>query len=107
MIGEMRNRITVKRYSYTQDDGGGTSAVLASSFSLWAKVDDRTGSAQVIEGRNAWAYNYKIEVRYDKLNPVLQGDVIEYDSKQIKILYIQKNQEGKIFKLILGGNTID
>ena len=107
MIGKMRNKITVNRYTDTQDEGGGTTAVLSSSFSVWAKVSDRTGQAQSIEARNAWPYNYKIEVRYDRLNPVLQGDVIEYDGKQIKINYLQKNAEGKVFMLTLGGNTID
>lgn len=107
MIGEMRNRLIVNRYTYTKDAGGGTSPVLDITFKVWGKVDDRTGRAQVVENKFAWPYDYKILIRFDKLNPVLQGDIIEYDGKQIKITYVQKNKEGKVFLLTLGGSTID
>lgn len=107
MIGEMRNRITVKSFTYVKDAGGGTSPVLSSTFTIWAKVEDRTGSAQIIENKPVWNYDYKITIRFNKLRPVEQGSIVEIGTKKMKIQSLQNKQEGKNFYLILRCSTID
>jgi SPP1 family predicted phage head-tail adaptor len=107
MIGEMRNRVTVKKWTYAKDAGAGISAIANVSFTVWAKVENRTGQAQVIEGQPAWNYDYKITIRFDKLNPVTQQNTLEYDGKKLKIQALQNIDEGKNFYLVLRCSTID
>ncbi len=107
MIGEMRNHITIKQYTSTQDVGGGSQPVLANTYTVWAKVENRNGASQSTEGQVQWNYDYRITIRYDKLKAIKQNDQVEYDGKTLLINSLQIQDEGKKSYLILRCSTLD
>lgn len=107
MIGEMRNHITIKQYTSTQDAAGGSQSVLANTYSVWAKVENRNGSTQTTNAQTQWNYDYKITIRYDKLKNIKQNDQAEYDGKTLLINSLQIQDEGKKSLLVLRCSTLD
>lgn len=107
MIGEMRNHITIKQYTSTQGAAGGSQSVLANTYSVWAKVENRSGSTQTTNGQTQWNYDYKITIRYDKLKSIKQNDQAEYDGKTLLIQSMQIQDEGKKSFLVLRCSTLD
>lgn len=108
--GELRSQVVFKtKAAAVKDAGGGWSNAIASSFTLWAKVENRTGQASFIEGQRQADYDYKITVRNYTSKTITTATVAEYQSKQLKINSVQNVDEGKNSWLILrcslhGGN---
>ncbi len=107
MIGEMRNHITIKQYTSAQDDGGGSNSVLANTYSVWAKVENRNGSFITTNNQLQHPYDYKITIRYDKLKAIKDKDSVEYDGKVLAIQGLQVVDEGKKSYLVLRCSTLD
>ncbi len=109
VTGELNSRVLFKTYGSTKDAGGGISRAVTSSFSLWAKVENRTGQASFIEGQRQADYDYKITVRKYSSITITTAQVIEYLSKDLRINSVQNVDEGKNSWLVLrcsfhGGN---
>ncbi len=81
MIGKMNRRITIKTWATTQDAGGGLSPSVSSSYSIWAMVEDRSGSLITAQAQPQWSYDYKITFRYEKTRVVNSNQTIAYDGK--------------------------
>lgn len=103
----MRNHITIKQYTSTQDVGGGSQSVPGNTYSVWAKIENRNGANQSIEGQVQWNYDYRITIRYDKLKAIKERDQVQYDNKTLLINALQIEDEGKKSFLILRCSTID
>jgi SPP1 family predicted phage head-tail adaptor len=92
MIGELNRKITLKSWTNTQDDAGGNIKTLSSSFSVWAKVEDRQGERTFSGGQEQFSYDYKITMRF---RPVIsQRMTITYDSKNLIIRSLSIKSEG-------------
>jgi SPP1 family predicted phage head-tail adaptor len=103
----MRNHIVIKQYTSTQDQGGGPQSVLANTYTVWARVENRNGGSQSTEGQLQWNYDYRITIRYDKLKAIKQNDQVEYDGKTLLINSLQIEDEGKKTYLNLRCSTLD
>ena len=103
----MRNHITVNQYTTTEADTGGTDSVLAFTYSLWAKVENRTGSTQTGKGQIQWQYDYRITIRYDRNRNIKQNDEVVYDGKKLMIQNVQITDEGRKEFLVLRCSTLD
>jgi len=103
----MRNHIIVNQYTTTESDAGGTSSVLAASYNIWSKVENRSGSTQTGNGQLQWQYDYKITIRYDRLKAIKQNDEVVYDAKKLLIQSVQIIDEGRKNFLVLRCTTLD
>ena len=106
MIGKMRNRITLNKWASSIDAGGGVSKGSATkTMTVWADVENRTGSIQTTNDQRQWAYDYKVTVRYTI--DITQDMTITHDNKQLQINSMQKLDEGRNLFLVLRCSTID
>ena len=67
MIGEMRNKITVQTLSGGTDSGGGQATSYGSDVTVWAKVENLSGTQRVL-----LATKYKNEQTIDSLSDFYQ-----------------------------------
>lgn len=104
MIGQMRNKITLKEWGTAKEAGGGTTKTLASSFQVWAHIEARSGFIQNTNDQRQWPYDYKIKVRCDsRINEKL---TIEHGTKELQINSLQVQEEGKENFFILRCSTL-
>jgi len=94
-IGKFRSKITIRRWGSTQDDGGGSTAVMIYNYDLWAQVQNRSGSINRGNSQDQWQYDYKITFRLEKSRPVRSDYTIDYDNKRLKISSLEIVDEGK------------
>lgn len=93
-IGELNRRITLKSWTSTQDEGGGSSAVNVASYIIWAKVEARNGTPFINEEQQVWNYDYRVTFRYERSRVPQSNFTIDYDSKRLKINSVSFEQEG-------------
>ncbi len=105
-IGELNRKITIKSWTATTDAGGGLTAVQASSYTMWANVQDRDG-IQITQGQAVWKYDYKVKVRYEASRKIGSNYTIDYDSKRLKINSVSFKTEGKRKYAILRCEAMD
>ena len=94
MIGEMNRRITINSWTSSKDAGGGISPVPNGSYTIWAKVEDRSGTFINAQMQQQWNYDYKITFRYEISRPVTSNQTINYDGKNLTINSISFENEG-------------
>lgn len=94
MIGELNRRITFKSWGSSKDEGGGPIPVLLLSYTIWAKVEDRSGYLYTGEQQAQWNYDYKITFRYEKSRVVKSNYTIDYDNKRLSINSVSFENEG-------------
>ena len=85
MIGKMKSRVTLKRWSTVKTSTGGVNKVLVKSVEVWARVEDRSGLLGQSQDKGEWTYDSKITFRYDTGNTWQSGDTIDYDNYRYKI----------------------
>lgn len=107
MIGELNRRVTVKSWTTAQDSGGGLSAVQLRSYSIWAKVEARSGQPFTSEEQQVWNYDYKITFRYERSRIVGSNFTVDYDSKRLRINSISFSEEGNRKYCLCRCSTID
>ena len=93
MIGEMRNRVAIQSLTNSTDSGGGQAITYSTAVTVWAKVENLSGSETMfgdqIEGRST----YKFTIRYySALNTSYR---LSYNSKVFNIQHIKSVLEGK------------
>ena len=102
VAGELNSRVTFKtKGAAVKDAGGGWSKAIESSFTLWAKVENRTGQANYSEGQRQADYDYKITVRNYASKTITTATVAEFQLKDLRINSVQNVDEGKNRWLIL------
>lgn len=95
MIGDFNRRITLQSWTTTQDEAGGSAAVIDQSYTIWAKVEDRSGRTFGGEQQEQWSYDYKVTFRYEKSRKVNSNMTILYDGKKLLIRSLSYADEGQ------------
>ena len=93
MIGEMRNKIVVQTLSGATDSGGGQATSYGSNVSVWAKVENLSGTKNSFGDQEAARANYRFTIRY--LTAITPKHRISYNSKTFNIQHIASIVEGK------------
>ena len=93
MIGEMRNRIIVQSLSPTTDAGGGQAISWGTTTTVWAKVENLSGSETFFGDQLEARSNYKFTIRY--YSAITAKHRISYNSKAFNIQHIESIFEGK------------
>lgn len=106
-IGDFNRKITLKSWTATQDEGGGSSAVNLASYIVWAKIDQRFGTPFTSEEQQVWNYDYKITFRYERSRIPKSNFTIDYDSKRLRINSISYENEGNRAYSVARCTTID
>ena len=101
MLSQMNEQILISTYTASQDAGGGVSKSVASSYTTWAKVEDRTGSTAINAGQRQINYDYKITVRYYDSRQITTAQTVTYQSKALSINGIKRLTEGLLTHQIL------
>lgn len=91
---KLNRRVTVKRYTTSQNEIGGLVAVLTGSWTKWADVFDRTGTMQKQYDQSQWSVDNIMVMRYEEDRALRSNDVLEYESENYRIDNIQIRQEG-------------
>ncbi len=95
MVGKLNTRITINQLATVKDAGGGVSKTSTPIYTVWAYVENRTGQANFSEGQRQVDYDYKITVRSHNSRTITTANTISYNSKTLRILSVQKVDEGK------------
>ena len=93
MIGEMRNKIVIQTLGGSTDSGGGQSTSFATLATVWAKVENMSGSEGYFGDQVRATSNYKFTIRF--LSSVTAKHRISYNSKTFNIQHIANILEGK------------
>ncbi len=96
MIGELNRRIVIKTPTISTDVGGGTSVTYSAGYSLWAKADNRSGRTDYSESQRQATYDYRFKVRYFPSAIITTSQVVQYDSKTLRINSVERATEGRI-----------
>ena len=92
-IGELRNRVSLQSISLTTDDGGGASTSFSTSSTVWAKVENESGSEAVFGNQLRATARYKFLIRYN--SSLTEKFRILYNSKTFNNEHIKDLFEGK------------
>lgn len=106
-IGEMRSQITLRRWAYQQDEAGGSEKVLTATWSVRAKVEDRSGTIVNPQSQDQWKYDYRISFYYEPSRIVISNDTIDYDGKRLRINSLSIKEEGMRREVIARCSTIE
>jgi len=93
VAGKLNRQITFNEWEYTQDDYGGVTAALATSWNQFANVVTTSGNQFGGEGVQQWQYDAKFTVR--KLKQIKSNHTITYDGANYTINDIRVTNEGK------------
>lgn len=104
---ELNRRVEVVKFNNLLDDGGGVSVVESESYSMWAKVEDRTSAMNTEHAKTAWGYEYRVTMRYDKDKKVKIDMYIRYDGRTMAIKSMSISEEGNRAFVILKCTTTE
>ena len=93
MIGEMRNRIALQSISGSTDAGGGQSTSFSTAATVWAKVENLSGTETPFGDQLQAKANYRFTIRYN--SSITEKFRIYYNSKTFNIQHISNQLEGK------------
>ena len=93
MIGQMRNKVVLQSMSPSTDYGGGQSISWGTATTVWAKVENLSGTENSFGDQIEDRSNYRFTIRYySALTPKYR---ISYNSKTFNIQHIASLMEGK------------
>jgi len=93
MLGEMRNRIALQSLSTSTDSGGGQSASFSTALTVWAKVENLSGTENRFGDQLEARSNYRFTIRF--YSALTEKFRISFDSKTFNIKHIKIEDEGK------------
>lgn len=93
LIGEMRNRITVQTLGGSSDAGGGTTTSFSTLATVWAKIENLSGSEGIFGDQLRGTASYRFTIRYN--SSISEKNRIHYDSKVFNITHIKDIDEGR------------
>ena len=76
MIGEMRNRVIVQVMSPTTDAGGGQSISWGTATTVWAKVENLSGSETFFGDQLEARSNYKFTIKNEMTSYKYIGNAV-------------------------------
>ena len=91
-IGKMNRRIECINYTSTKSDSGGAVAVAGVPFTVWAQIEDRSGSYQNSQKDNKWVYDYKVTVRFR--GDITSKTIFTYEGIKMHINSLTVKSEG-------------
>jgi len=94
-IATLNRRITINQYSFAQDVHGGNIKTLGGSYTVWASVEQRSGSRTLDNLQVQYKEVYKIVKRYEASRKLNMTDEIVYESATLSIGNIREVDEGK------------
>lgn len=98
---KLNRRVTIKRYTTSQNAIGGLQVIQTGSWNKWAEVQERSGNVTRDYQQDQWSYDYTIVLRYEKERPTRSNDVIYYDNIPHRINGISiKNEGAKSWEII-------
>lgn len=106
-IGQLNRRITLRSWGSTQDEGGGPIALLLVTYTVWAKVEQRSGQMYSGQQQPIWTYDYRVTFRYEKSRVVSSNFTIDYDGKRLAINSLSYSEEGNRKYAIARCSTVD
>lgn len=95
MISEFNRRVTIRKYSFAQDDGGGNVKSLQTSYPIWAKVEPTAGNKTLDNAQIAYTKTFKLKVRWEQSRILDHTDEIVYNDNLLVIQNITKEVEGR------------
>jgi SPP1 family predicted phage head-tail adaptor len=95
MISEFNRRITINRYVFAQDPGGGNIASPLASWMIWAKVETSSGSKTLDNAQVSYTKAFRIKIRTEKSRPLMNTDEIIYLGNNLIIQSITREDEGR------------
>ena len=91
-IGKMNRKVICTNYTTTKSDSGGAIAVPGIPFTVWAMIEDRSGSFQNSQKDNKWVYDYKVTVRFR--GDITSKTVFAYEGVKMHIQSLTVKSEG-------------
>ncbi len=101
MLSKMNEQVVISTYTNAKDAGGGIGKTVASSYTTWAEVKNRTGSAAINDGQRQINYDYEITIRFFAERPVNTAQTVTYQSQLLSINGIRRLDEGRVKDQIL------
>ena len=93
MIGEMRNRIVIQSLGTSTDSGGGQVASFSTANTVWAKVENLSGTESSFGDQIQDRANYRFTIRF--ISSLTAKHRISYNSKLFNIQHVASVLEGK------------
>lgn len=92
--GRLNHRVTIMRYTETQDALGNTVNVLEPLKKVWAEVRPLRGREALEYYKDVHDQSYKITIRYTDVTP---DDVVRFDDRQFRIQWITDPLEDRYY----------
>ena len=90
-LGKMRHRVNIKTISRSTDALGGNAHSFSTTVTVWGMVEPLVGNERVEGGQIEGKQRYKFTLRHN--SNLTTDDRLNYDSKDFRILSIQKKFE--------------
>lgn len=102
---DLNRLVILESYTFTTNDSGGTSPVLAESIpNVWAKVEELSGGNVINQGQDKNFAEYRISIRYRP--QVTENWNIIYEGQTLKIKQMQiDNTAYKRYLIIYASTT--
>lgn len=94
-IIELNRRIVINQYMHGQDMAGGNIRTLLSSYPVWAKISQTSGSRILDQLQITYNKAFEIIKRYEMSRSINLNDEIIYENSVLSIGSIEKIEEGK------------
>lgn len=101
MLSKMNEQVVISTYTSAKDAGGGVTKTVASTYTTWAAVENRTGSTAINAGQRQINYDYKVTVRYYAERPITTAQTVTYQSQILSVNGIKRLNEGRLTHQIL------
>jgi SPP1 family predicted phage head-tail adaptor len=103
----VRNKITIKRYTTTQDGTGSLVKSVGATYTKWAEARNRTGAVGTDQWQREWSYDYSFKVRYTTDFIEQSGDVVTFNGSELAIREVVFEDEGNKRFVILRCSKVD
>ena len=98
-VGKMRHRINIQTITRVADSLGGNASSYSTTVAVWGMVEPLVGNERVEGGQIEPRQRYKFTLRYNSNLTV--DDRLNYDSKNFRILSIQKKFEIDKYQVVI------
>lgn len=100
---DLNRQVTLESYDYSQNDSGGTSAVLAEQITTWANIVQLSGGDVINQGQDKNFSDFKITIRYRP--QITENWNIVYEGMTLKIKQMQVDNPAYKRYIIISAST--
>ena len=105
--GNLRDKITFRRYTRVSDDAGGSTSTSALLLTCWGQVIRDSGDVSQQAGQNVLKTDYTIVCRRESVTTVRKGDIGELDNDSDLKFKINAILRTDIDTITLKGTSIE